>query len=59
MNRKVSFTAMDHGTRKDYDLVEVEDARNSAELADRVLDWLQHYGPLVRELFARPSRTFL
>ena len=41
MNRKVSFTAMDHGTREDYDLVEAHDARNAAELADRVLAWLR------------------
>lgn len=41
MNRKVTFTAMDHGTREDYDLVEIHDARNAAELADRVLGWLR------------------
>ena len=41
MNRKVSFTAMDHGTREDYDLVEVQEARNAADVADRVLTWLR------------------
>ena len=41
MNRKVSFTAMDHGTREDYDRVEAHDARNAAKLADRVLAWLR------------------
>ncbi len=41
MNRKVSFTAMDHGTREEYDLVKAHDARNAAELADRVLAWLR------------------
>lgn len=41
MNRKVIFTAMDHGTREDYDLVEAHDACNAAELADRVLGWLR------------------
>ena len=44
MNRTVSFTAMDHGTREDYDLVEAHDARNAAELADRVLGWLRSMG---------------
>ena len=41
MNRKVLFTAMDLGTREDYDLVEAHDARNAAQLADRVLAWLR------------------
>ena len=41
MSRKVSFTSMDHGTREDYDLVEAQDVRNAAELADRVLAWLR------------------
>ncbi len=41
MNRKVSFTAMEHGTREDYDLVEIQEARNAADIADRVLAWLR------------------
>lgn len=41
MSRKVVFTAMEHGTRADYDLVAVHDAENIAALADRVLDWLR------------------
>ena len=63
MNRKVSFLAMDQGTREEYDPIE---APSAARLADRVLAWLrpmdgespyrihppQHVEPLVRELFA-------
>ena len=55
---------------EDYDLVEAHDAMNAAGLADRGPDQvsfdpayrthpLEHYEPLVREMFARPSRTFL
>lgn len=40
MTDKVSFTAMEHGTRDDYDLVAEHDAANASELADRVLGWL-------------------
>jgi predicted HD phosphohydrolase len=40
MTDKVSFTAMEHGTRADYDLVAVHDAANASGLADRVLGWL-------------------
>lgn len=41
MSRKVAFTAMDHGLREDYDLVEAHDAMNAAGLGDRVLNWLR------------------
>lgn len=41
MNRKVAFTAMDQGTREDYELVAAHDAKNAAGLADRVLGWLR------------------
>ena len=38
---KVSFTAMDHGTRADYDLVFAHDAENAAGQAERVIGWLR------------------
>ncbi len=41
MARKVQFTAMQDGTQSDYDLVFEHDARNAAQQADRVLDWLR------------------
>ena len=41
MSKRVLFTAMEHGTQADYDLVFVHDAANSAGQADRVLGWLQ------------------
>lgn len=41
MTERVKFTAMDHGTRADYDLVAAHDAENAARQADRVLDWLR------------------
>jgi len=37
----VNFTAMEHGTRADYDLVARHDAENAAELPERVLSWLR------------------
>lgn len=40
MTEKVSFTAMEQGTRADYDLVAAHDAANASSLADRVLGWL-------------------
>ena len=40
MADKVSFTAMENGTREDYELVARHDRENAAELADRVLQWL-------------------
>ena len=40
MSDKVSFTAMEHGTKADYELMNVHDASNVAQLADRVLDWM-------------------
>lgn len=41
MNDKVAFTAMDQGTREDYDLISEHDAENASDLAERVLGWLQ------------------
>ena len=38
---KVNFTAMDHGTREDYDLVFAHDAKNAAGQAQRVIGWLR------------------
>jgi predicted HD phosphohydrolase len=40
MAGKVTFTAMEHGTQADYDLLGEFDARHIAGQADRVLDWL-------------------
>ena len=41
MGNKVSFTAMEHGTKADYDLASVHDARNEAATAGRVINWLK------------------
>lgn len=41
MAKTVSFTAMEHGTGADYELIAVHDAANAAQLADRVLGWLR------------------
>ena len=41
MSNKVAFTAMEHGTLADYQLVFAHDAGNAAQQADRVLDWLR------------------
>lgn len=41
MGDKVAFTAMEHGTQADYDLVGAHDAENAACQADRVLGWLR------------------
>jgi len=40
MMRKVSFTAMEHGTQADYDLLLAEETV-ADEIADRVLGWLK------------------
>ena len=40
MNDTVSFTAMDQGTREDYDLVFAHEAEGISGQADRVLQWL-------------------
>ncbi len=39
--KKVSFTAMDQGTRSEYDLVFAHEASNSQQIADRALGWLE------------------
>jgi len=41
LSETVSFTAMDHASRADYDLVFDHDAKNIANQADRVLGWLK------------------
>lgn len=41
MTRKVGFTAMEQGSKADYELVFEHDARNAAGFADRVLAWLE------------------
>ena len=41
MNDRVSFTAMEHGTKQDYKLMESHDAENIAQLSDRVLGWMR------------------
>lgn len=41
MNKTVTFTAMEHGTQDDYELVERFGDDNAAKQADRVLEWLQ------------------
>ena len=41
MNDKVAFTAMDHGSREEYDLVFRHEADSVAQQADRVLGWLR------------------
>ena len=41
MTTKVSFTAMDHGTQADYDLLDEFHKRDADDLADRVLGWLR------------------
>ena len=41
MTEKVGFTAMEHGTQADYDLIMAEGESKTDQLADRVLDWLQ------------------
>jgi predicted HD phosphohydrolase len=40
MTDKVAFTAMEHGTRADYDLIIADEAAKSGQFADRVLGWL-------------------
>lgn len=41
MTDRVTFTAMEQGTRADYELISTHDAANAASLPDRVLDWLR------------------
>ena len=41
MNDKVSFTAMDHGTQADYDLIFADEAARTGQFADRILGWLR------------------
>lgn len=41
MSRKVSFTAMEHGTEADYSLVALHQDAMCEQYADRVLGWLK------------------
>lgn len=41
MPDKVAFTAMEHGTRADYDLVFEHEVENTQDQADRVIQWLE------------------
>lgn len=41
MSEKVSFTAMEHGTQADYDLLDEFEKSIAPELAERVLAWLR------------------
>lgn len=41
MREKVSFTAMEHGTRADYELASRFDAENVSAMATRVIEWLK------------------
>ena len=41
MSKKVDFTAMEDGTRSDYDLVFEHDAENGRNLLNRILIWLK------------------
>lgn len=41
MTQRVDFTAMDHATRADYDLVFAHDDDNIAAQAERVISWLR------------------
>jgi predicted HD phosphohydrolase len=41
MTQKVSFTAMEHGTREDYELIATHDRKHASQQADRVLRWLR------------------
>ena len=41
MTQKVSFTAMEHGTREDYELIATHDRKHASQQADRVLQWLR------------------
>ena len=41
MNEKVSFTAMEHGTKADYDLAAAHDTEVEAATAGRVIEWLR------------------
>ena len=41
MSDKVSFTAMEHASRADYDLVFEHDTENMRGQAARVIEWLK------------------
>lgn len=41
MKQKVSFTAMEHCTQEDMDLIDTFGTRDALQQADRVLDWLK------------------
>jgi len=39
--KKIAFTAMEHGTQADYDLLFADEAEKAGEFPDRVLRWLR------------------
>ncbi len=41
MTKTVSFKAMEHGNRADYDLVAEHDRENASHMAERVIGWLE------------------
>jgi len=41
MSGKVAFTAMEHGTKADYDLIFADEEDKAGEFAERVLGWLR------------------
>ena len=41
MDTKVSYTAMEHGTQKDCDIVVAHYVEHMANFADQILDWLR------------------
>lgn len=41
MGEKVSYTAMEHGTQDDCDIVNVHFDKHMAKFADQVMDWLR------------------
>ena len=41
MNKKVLFTAMEHGSQEDYDIVTAHELADIAQQPDRVLGWLR------------------
>ena len=41
MSEKVTFTAMEHGTQADYDLIFADEASKAGQFAERVLGWLR------------------
>ena len=58
MDRVVSFTRMQDGTREDYELLERYERDYVRELPDRILAALEATGAFPRRLSGEPSRSF-